>query len=98
MLKRFWMIVSAAWALLCLWGVRTAMKGAAQDVYLALAPFVLCSLLARAARFVVTGSVLKLRRAGPYRRPCLDRIQTGPPRESHSLRYVGGKNWRTASY
>ena len=60
MLKRFWMIVSAAWALLCLWGARTAMKGAAQDVYLALAPFVLCSLLARAARFVVTGSVLKL--------------------------------------
>jgi hypothetical protein len=29
-------------------------------LYLALAPFVLGSLLARAARFVVTGSVLKL--------------------------------------
>jgi hypothetical protein len=41
----------------------------AGDVSLAFAPLVIGWPLARAARFVVTGSALKRSRAVPYRRP-----------------------------
>jgi len=57
MLKRLWLLISIAWALVFLRNGTTRGTGIlGGDVELAAAPLLVGPLLARAARFVVTGS------------------------------------------
>ena len=70
MLTRLWLVIAGAWAMVFPFNGSTKLSGiGAGDVSLAFAPLVIGWPLARAARFVVTGSALKRSRAVPYRRP-----------------------------
>ena len=66
MLKRLWFVLSGIWALCCL--IPDADRLDAKLLGIALAPFALGWFVAVAARFVVTGSVVR-RRSVPYRHP-----------------------------
>ncbi len=71
MLTRLFLLVTALWAAICLWAGANRGDGSGierSDVVLAFLPMLLGWLLARAARFVVTGSVGKPR-IQVYRRP-----------------------------
>jgi hypothetical protein len=64
MLKRGWYLIAGVWALLCLWGGANRGDGSGieqKDVILAFAPLVVGWVIARAMRFVVTGSPAKPR-------------------------------------
>lgn len=64
MLKRGWYLIAGLWALIVLWGGAGRGDGSGieqKDVILAFAPLVAGWLIARAMRFVVTGSPVKPR-------------------------------------
>lgn len=68
MLKRAWIVVAGGWAAIVLYAGTTRSDGIMEkDLILALAPIAVGWLLARAGRFVVTGSPIKRPRAIPYR-------------------------------
>ncbi len=72
MLKRLWLLLSVCWALLALWSGVNRGDGSGiqrEDCILAALPLAAGWLLARAARFVVTGSPRRARGPVPYRRP-----------------------------
>jgi hypothetical protein len=83
-IRRLWVLLCCAWAAAFLANGATKVDGiAARDLELAAAPWVIGWLIARAARFVVTGSPLRLDTeilpASPHPRRSLE-CEPPPPR------------------